>query len=353
MFSPLVTWRAAARAAAVAGTAVLTAGLTAACADRRPAADAPHAAASGAAPGAARNAAPAVGGRDTAVTLADAGGRQVRLAGPAQRVISLIPSATETLIALGATDRVAGRTRYDVAPEVARVPSVGGGLDPSVEAIVALHPDLVLAWENDKRREVPNKLAALGVPVFTLRTEDTTDVFRNIADLGRLTGRDSAARALAAGLRGDLAEVARSVAGLPRPRVFYVVFNDPPMTAGPGTFITQLVGVAGGQTIFPDVRQPWPTVAMEEIVRRAPDLVVVPQGDQTNALEQLRARPGWRDVPAVRAGHVVAVPANLLNRPGPHLGEAARTLRAAFHPTLAAPATVPAVAPVAAHPASP
>jgi hypothetical protein len=113
------------------------------------------------------------------------------------------------------------------------VPSVGGGIDPSVEAIVALRPDLVLAWENDKRRDVPNKLAALGVPVFTLRTEDTTDVFRNVANLGRLTARDSAAAALAARLRGELDAVRRSVAGRPRPSVFYVVFNDPPMTAGP------------------------------------------------------------------------------------------------------------------------
>ena len=196
----------------------------------------------------------------------------------------------------------------------------------------------MLAWENDKRRTVPNKLAALGVPVFTLRTEDTTDVFRNVANLGRLTARDSAAGALAAQLRGELDAVRRSVAGRPRPRVFYVVFNDPPMTAGPNTFITQLIGVAGGESIFPDVRQPWPTVAMEEIVRRAPDLVVVPQGEfATNALAQLRERAGWRDVGAVRAGRVVAVPANLLNRPGPHIGEAARTLRAAFHPERARP----------------
>jgi iron complex transport system substrate-binding protein len=175
------------------------------------------------------------------------------------------------------------------------------------------------------------------VPVFTLRTEDTTDVFRNVANLGRLTARDSAAAALAARLRAELDTVRRSVTGQPRPSVFYVVFNDPPMTAGPETFIAQLIGVAGGRSTFDDVPQLWPTVAMEEIVRRRPDLVVLPVGEfRSNAVSVLRARAGWRDVPAVRAGRVVTVPANLLSRPGPNLGAAARALRAALHPELAA-----------------
>ncbi len=276
------------------------------------------------------------------LTLVDDGGRTVHLAGPARRIICLIPSATETLVALGATDRIVGRTRYDVAPEVAAVPSVGGGLDPSVEAIVALHPDLVLGWENDKRQQVREKLAALDVPVFSLRTEDTVDVFRNLATIGRLTGRDSAARAVTASVHHDFDAVRASVAGRPRPRVFYVVFNDPPMTAGPHTFIAQLIGLAGGQSVFPDVRAPWPTVAMEEIVHRDPDLVIVPRGERSRgeapgaALAELRARGGWRDVGAVRAGHVATVEENLVNRPGPHIGAAARALRAVLHPEVSA-----------------
>jgi iron complex transport system substrate-binding protein len=285
-----------------------------------------------------RRAAASAGPRDSAIVATDDGGRQVRLAGPARRVISLIPSATETLMALGATDRLVGRTRYDVDPALAALPSVGGGIDPSVEAVVALKPDLVLAWENDKRREVPNKLAGLGIPVFTLRTEDTTDVFRNVASLGRLTGRDSAAAAVVARLRAELLDVRRSVAGRPRPAVMYVVFNDPPMTAGPDTFIGELIGVAGGRSVFDDATQLWPNVAMEEIVRRSPDLVVLPVGEfRSNAVSTLRQRAGWRDVAAVRAGRIVTVPANLLSRPGPNVGAAARALRAAFHPDAARP----------------
>jgi iron complex transport system substrate-binding protein len=304
--------------------APLALALLAACAGDRRASEA-RAFASGVAP------------RDSAIQATDDGARTVRLAGPARRVISLIPSATETLMALGATDRLVGRTRYDVAPELAALPSVGGGIDPSVEAIVALAPDLVLAWENDERRAVPGKLAALGIPVFSLRTVDTTDVFRGIANLGRLTGRDSAATELAARMRGELDAVRRSVAGRPRPAVMYVVFNDPPMTAGPDTFIGQLIAVAGGRSVFEDERALWPTVAMEEIVRRRPDLVVLPVGEfRANAVSTLRERAGWRDVDAVRAGRIATVPANLLSRPGPNIGAAARALRAAFHPDLAA-----------------
>ena len=319
MFSPPIATRTRRAARLALGAALVVAAVR--CGDRSPTA---------------RPATPAAG-----LTVTDDGGRPVHLAGPARRIICLIPSATETLVALGATDRLVGRTRYDVASEVAALPSVGGGLDPSVEAIVALHPDLVLGWENDKRQQVREKLAALGVPVFSLRTEDTVDVFRNIATIGRLTGRDSAATAVAAGIHRDFDVVRRSVAGRPQPRVFYVVFNDPPMTAGPHTFIAQLIGLAGGETVFPDVQALWPTVAMEEIVRRAPDLVIVPRGTRSQgeapgtALAELRQRGGWRDVGAVRAGHVATVAENLVNRPGPHLGAAARALRAVLHPELA------------------
>jgi iron complex transport system substrate-binding protein len=129
----------------------------------------------------------------------------------------------------------------------------------------------------------------------------------------------------------------------------YVVFNDPPMTAGPDTFIGQLISVAGGRSVFEDVRPLWPNVPMEEVVRRRPDLVVLPVGEfRSNAVSTLRQRAGWRDVAAVRAGHIVTVPANLLSRPGPNLGAAARALRSAFHPDVAPAETAAALARVTA-----
>jgi iron complex transport system substrate-binding protein len=271
-------------------------------------------------------------GAAAAVQATDDAGHLVTLAHPARRVVSLIPSATETLIAIGATPQLVGRTRYDVAPQVASLPSVGGTVDASVEALVALAPELVIAWDTDKRQQVRAKLVALGVPVFVMRTQDTADVFRGIANLGRLTGHVSAATAVAATVRAQLDSVRRSVAALPTPSVFYVVYNDPPMTAGSATFLGQLISLAGGRSIFADLHQSWPTVALEEIVRRQPDVLIVPVGEfRTNTLDRFRRMPGWRDLRAVREGRIVTVPADLSSRPGPAIGEAARVLRDAIH----------------------
>jgi iron complex transport system substrate-binding protein len=269
----------------------------------------------------------------TAIGLIDDGGFNVALTKPAQRVVSLIPSAMETLIAIGATKQIVGRTRYDTAPEVAALPSVGGGVDPSVEALISLHPDLVITWESDKRQEVRQKLTALGIPVFILRTQDTTDIFKGIASIGRLTGHDSAATAVASSVRATLDSVRTSVVGKPVPSVLYVVFNDPPMTVGPNTFIGQLITLAGGRSVFADQAQNWPNVAMEEIVRRDPDMLVVPVGEfKANALERFSKMAGWRDLRAVRTHRVVAVPADLMNRPSPSIAEASRVLGRVFHP---------------------
>lgn len=276
----------------------------------------------------------------SAIVIVDDAGDTLRLAAPARRVISLIPSATETIIALGAKDRIVGRTRYDVAKEVDSVPSVGGGLDPSTEAIVALHPDVVIGWDNDKRRAIRTKLAALNIPVFSLRTEDTTDIFHGIANLGKILGRDSAAAALASSIRGTIDGVRRAVSDKPTRSVMFVIYPEPPMTAGPRTFIDELIGVAGGRSVFADSHDLWPTVSMEEVVKRQPDLLIVPQGEyKANALDQFRARSGWRDLKAVRQGHIATVSADLTQRPGANIGEAARALQAAIHPeTVSTPA---------------
>lgn len=273
---------------------------------------------------------------EDAVSAVDDAGRTVSLPHPARRVLSLAPSGTETLVALGATDRIVGRTRFDEAPEVAHLPSVGGGLDPSLETLLSLRPELVVAWDADKSPGLRQRLEEMGIAVFVIRTRDTGDVFRNIDRLGTLTGMDREAEALAARIRRELAEVRASVEGRERPSVFYMVWNDPPMTAGPETFIAEVIEVAGGRTVFPDLQADWPTVSLEEIVRRQPDIVVLPVGETgAHSAERLRSAPGWRELRAVREGNVAEIPADLTNRPGPHIGEAARALRDALHPEAA------------------
>jgi iron complex transport system substrate-binding protein len=269
-----------------------------------------------------------------ALSIVDDAGQTVRLAGPARRIVSLVPSATETLLAIGAGPRLVARTDFDTGPGLDSLPSVGGGMDPSLEALAALKPDVVVGWQSTKDDGLRERLRGLGIAFFAVRAEDTTDIYRVMQRLGAITGRASAADSVEAAMRGELAAVRASVAGLRAPRVFFLVWNDPPMTAGPGTFISQLLGVAGGANLFGDQAALWPNVSMEEIVRRDPDVLVLPQGEKGGAhdVAQLRDAPGWRELRAMKEGHVVLLPAEVMNRPGPHLGQAARLLRDGLHP---------------------
>lgn len=270
---------------------------------------------------------------DTAgpVEVVDDAGRTVRLPRPARRVVSLLPAGTETLFALGAGDRVVGRTRYDEGPHVDSLPSVGGGLDPSLEALTALRPDLVLAFETaGGSSRLRDRLEALGVPVFAIRTQDTTDVFRTVERLGTLVGRRAAADSVAAALRARLDAVRASVPPGPRPTLVYVVSVDPPMLAGEGTFLHELAGVAGGEPLAVGTGL-WPRVSLEALVRARPDVVVLPVFDDPDAsVARLREAAGWRELEAVREGRIAVVSADLMNRPGPSIGEAAEVLRDAI-----------------------
>jgi iron complex transport system substrate-binding protein len=275
--------------------------------------------------------APEAGG--DAVAAVDHAGETVRLDRPARRIVSLVPSVTEALVAIGAGDRLVARTDYDTAPGVEALPSLGGGLDPSLEALVALRPDLVIGWDAAGASPLRPRLAALGIPFFRVVLTDTADVYRTLASIGTLAGREAAADSVADAVRAEIEAVRASVAGLPPRTVFFLVSDDPPMTAGPGTFLVQLIEAAGGRSIFADHPADWPQVSLEEVVRRDPEVVLVPTwnggGDRVRTLSR---RGGWREVAAFREGRARAVPADDVNRPGPGMGRTARILRDAIHP---------------------
>lgn len=277
------------------------------------------------------------GGRDVpagsaSIALTDDAGHAVQLAAPARRVVSLVPSVTETLIALGAGDRIVGRTEYDHDSSLAAVPLIGRGLSPSVEAIIALRPDLVVVWASDKRGDLRGQLDNAGIATIALSVQDTSDVFRVVRLMGTALGRQAAGDTLLASLRASLKETASIAAQRSRRRVFYVVYNDPPMTAGPGTFIDQLLDIAGADNVFRDATSNWPTVSLEEVVRRDPDIVVLPVGEMSAQIgERLRSTAGWRDLRAVKNGCLALVDADLVNRPGTNVAIAARRLEVLLH----------------------
>jgi ABC-type Fe3+-hydroxamate transport system substrate-binding protein len=270
-----------------------------------------------------------------AVRVVDGDGDTVRLAHPATRVVSLVPSATDLIVALGARGALVGRTRYDRDTSLATIPSVGGGIDPDLERVAALKPDLVITWSPSKTSALRDRLLGQGIAVYAAPTRDTAAFYASDSALGALIGRDSAAAALATTVRDTIAAVRAAVAGKPAPSVLYLIWGDPPMTVGPHTFVGELIGVAGGRDLFADATTDWPRVSMEAIVQRAPDVVVVAVGeDVERGAERMQDAPGWRSLAAVRAGRVVPVPADLMERPGPGLGHAARVLVQAIHPEL-------------------
>lgn len=270
------------------------------------------------------------------IAVVDDAGDTLRLSSPARRIVSLAPNATETLVAIGARPQLVGRSDYDTGLGVDSVASVGGALDPSLERLVALRPDLVIGWHSAGANPVRDRLRELGIAFLAVRTTDTTDIFRTIGVLGRVTGRDASADSVAAAVRSQLAAVRASVAGRPPRTAFYVVGDEPLMTAGPGTFTVQLMEIAGGRTAFPDATGQPQYVSMEELVRRQPEVVLLPVGDGGDArVAELAGRPGWRELNAFRAGTVRALPADEVNRMGPGIGQTARRFRDALHPDLA------------------
>jgi ABC-type Fe3+-hydroxamate transport system substrate-binding protein len=243
----------------------------------------------------------------------------------------MMPALTEWIIAMGAADHLVARTDYDQDPAIDHLPSVGGGLTPSVEWLAAQRPDLVLAWPDAPSRSLVSRLEAFGIPVYTAPAQTIEEALAAAHDVGRLLGTEMAARTAIEEVRAGLDSVAAAVAGRPRPDVLFLIGLEPPMAAGPGTFLDQLVTRAGGRNVLDDTRILWPQLSLEEILRREPEIVIVGGAGRADPLTTLRQRSGWRTVPAVRDGRVYAVDPDFVNRPGPRLDEAAALLVALIH----------------------
>lgn len=253
------------------------------------------------------------------LVLTDDAGREVRLAGPAHRVVSLAPSITELLFALGAGDRVVGRTVYDRYPPAAlQVPAVGDGLNPSVEAIVARHPDLVLLYRSAHTDAAAQQLEHLGIPTLVVRHDGLADIARTARLLGRATGQDSAGQAVGRSVDSLLAQPLPPV----RSRIAYVVWDAPPIVIGAGSFLDELARRAGAENVFHDIATPSATVSIETIVARDPDWIAVVRDSAGDEPPAWSRRPEWRVVRAVRQGRFLVLPADLFGQPSARAREA-------------------------------
>lgn len=267
-----------------------------------------------------------------AIQVEDDSGRTVLLDAPPDRIVSLIPSITETIVALGARDLLVARTQFDRGEDLAHLPSLGGGLNPNPEAVAGLRPDLLVSWRDSPDSDVGASVTGLGIPVYRGETQSLEDHFRTIERMGVLLGREEQAGALMARTQKGLDAVRASVAGKERPTVLYVVWHDPAQVAGPGTYLDSLISIAGGQNAFADAPLPWPQVSLEEVVARDPDFVLAAgRHDRPDGSRGWLDGPGWRDLTAAAEGRVLEVEADLFNRPGPRVTEAAALLAEILH----------------------
>lgn len=263
-----------------------------------------------------------LGGGDSSAALdsasvVDAAGRRLVPHGPARRIVSLVPSATETLEAIGAAEALVGRTDYDAGGWAGALPSVGGGLEPSLEAIVSLRPDLVVRFAGQQDPRTGQRLDALGIPQLTVRPDRLADIFETIRVLGLATGRAQAADSLQRALRRGLEETERAAAALSRLRVAYVLGGSPPWVAGPGTYIDEVLSVIGGDNVFSDLGTLYAAVSPEELRTRDVDVVLV-------------SSPGDFDVGLTPGARVVAI-GDALEIPGPGVVAAAREVAELMH----------------------
>lgn len=257
------------------------------------------------------------GSAGAAVHLIDASGAEVVLAGPARRVVSLVPSATETLLSLGAAELIVGRTDFDRSPGLSSVPSVGGGIEPNLEALVALRPDLVVRFAGQQDVRTPARLASLGIAHLAVRPDRVEDIYGTARLLGTATGRELAADSLVTALRAGLADVAHSVRGLERVRVAYVLGGTPPWVAGPGTYIDELVSLVGGDNAFSDLGSLYAAVSPEELRTRDIEVILLSAGATYD-----RAL-----TPSARIEHV----GDEVEIPGPGVVDAAHRLAELLH----------------------
>jgi len=283
----------------------------------------------------------ATAGADFPFTFTDRLGRTVTLATAPQRVVSLAPSNTELAFAVGAGERVVGVTTFCNYPAAAlERPKIGGfaARTISIEAIVALKPDLVLAGDRTQRAVI-DALELAGVTVAAVQPRGWGEIQETTRLLGRIFGTTEITDRLLAAANERLRVVAAKIDGLPperRVRVYWEVFDEPLMSAGPRSLIGEAVTLAGGVNIFGDVKEEYPQVSVEAVIARDPQVIIGPLSmrQRSMSLEALRARPGWAAISAVRAGRVVILPDEPVTRAGPRFAEGVELIARALYPEL-------------------
>jgi ABC-type Fe3+-hydroxamate transport system substrate-binding protein len=269
-----------------------------------------------------------------AVTDSDDFGARIRLDSlVGTRVVSLVPAATEVIFAMGRGNRLVGRTTWDMYPDSARlIPNVGDGIHPNVEVVLATRPTLVVLYAGADNRSAAAAFKKMGIAVLAIKVDHISDFERLTKQLGQLLDATDRAQQVVDTVQATLSKVRTAVAGAPRPTVVWPMYDTPVLVVGNGSFLGELLGIAGADNTFADLAQPSPEVTIEEIASRNPAVMLA----SPTLARQLTPSPKWRAVRAVREGQLRLTDTSVTGRPTVTLGMAAVSLARVLHPDRAA-----------------
>ena len=272
------------------------------------------------------------GDRASASLRVDDFGHVITLGPPPERIVSLNPATTELLFALGAGPRLVGRTHWDEWPaEALAVPDLGAGVRPNVEAVLAARPDLVVLYASEDNRPAAQRFRAAGIRTLSLKVDRIEHFERSATILGRILDDTLRARVVVDTVRATLDRVAARTAPRPRPTVLWPVDLAPVIAIGAGSFLNQLIEIAGGTNVYGDMEAVSPQLSLEDVHARDPDVILA----NAALAARIRTEPAWRGLRAVREGRVLEADEVLMGRPSVRMGEAALALARLLHPELA------------------
>jgi iron complex transport system substrate-binding protein len=256
-------------------------------------------------------------------------GDEIKIGTPPRRIVSLNPATTEMLFALGVGNRLVGRSKYDLWPDSATlVPSVGDGIRPNVEAVLGQKPDLVILYASQDNRPAATRLRAAGVNTLSLKRDRVSDFRGNMMLLGAVTGDTAKARTIVDSVYHTIDSVRAVTSHLARPSVFWHIWDAPVVTIGAGSFMADLVDIAGGRNVYADIPQSSAEVSLEDVARRNPDVILAGPLGKT----QIESDARWRIVRAARDRKIMVVDTGVVARPSVRLGEAAVAIARLLHP---------------------
>lgn len=271
-----------------------------------------------------------------AMTFTDALGREVTLAAAPERIIPLAPSLTEILYYLGLGDKVAGVTEYSYYPPQAKEkPSVGSYVDPNIEKIISLSPDLVIGTKDGNLPNSVYLLERAHIPVYVINPRNVRDAVSTIEEIGNLCGAGDKGRQLADGLNKRIETVRNSVASSERPLVFFQINSSPIMSVNKNTFLNDLITLAGGANMTAEEPITYPRISIEEVIRKKPDVIIISTMDAEETGEKAMDEwMGWKSIPAVKNSRVYLIDADIINRPSQRIVDGLEAMARLIHPEI-------------------